>query len=246
MYPTFFSSDVFLTRSQMLSIFINLLLFVHVLVCLMIVGIVLMQRPKNEGLGAAFGAGTTDALFGAQTSNVLASITRWLTGIFFVLTLVLSSLYARQGREKTGVEQRLQESAQPVPSALPTLPTVPVDGAAPSAAPSAPAVAPLVPPTPSLAPTAPTLTPSEKMPVPAVPPADAPKADAPKVDAPKVDAPKVDAPKADAPKADAPKADAPKVDAPKADAPKVDDAPKADAPPANPAPAPKPDGAPQQ
>jgi|GEM_PF-46333 len=245
----------------MLSIFINLLLFVHVLVCLMIVGIVLMQRPKNEGLGAAFGAGTTDALFGAQTSNVLASITRWLTGIFFVLTLVLSSLYARQGREKTGVEQRLQESAQPVPSALPTLPTVPVDGAAPSAAPSAPAVAPLVPPTPSLAPTAPTLTPSEKMPVPAVPSADAPKVDAPKadapkadvpkvdapkVDAPKVDAPKVDAPKVDAPKVDAPKVDAPKVDAPKVDAPKVDDAPKADAPPANPAPAPKPDGAPQQ
>jgi protein translocase SecG subunit len=108
----------------MLNIFINLLLVVHILVCLLIVLAVLMQRPKNEGLGAAFGGGMTDSLFGAQTTNVLATITRWLGGLFFVLTLVLSALYARQGREKTGVEQRLQQSAKPVePPSATTLPS---------------------------------------------------------------------------------------------------------------------------
>ena len=56
----------------MINIFINLLLVVHVLVCALIVLAVLMQRPKNEGLGAAFGGGMTDSLFGAQTTNVLA------------------------------------------------------------------------------------------------------------------------------------------------------------------------------
>ncbi|NBV86839.1 MAG: preprotein translocase subunit SecG, partial [Verrucomicrobia bacterium] len=120
----------------MLSIFINLLLFVHVLVCFLIVGVVLMQRPKNEGLGAAFGAGTTDALFGAQTSNVLASITRWLTGIFFGLTLLLSALYARQGREKTGVEKRLQDSAQPIVPTVPSIPNEPLKAPASEFAPS--------------------------------------------------------------------------------------------------------------
>jgi len=181
----------------MLSIFINLLLFVHVLVCLLIVGVVLMQRPKNEGLGAAFGAGTTDALFGAQTSNVLASITRWLTGIFFGLTLLLSALYARQGREKTGVEQRLQESAQPIAPSIPTIPNEPLKSPATELSPNLP--------------------PGGSIPVPAVPEVPVPQVPAETKPAPTPDVPKAEAPKAEAPKADVPKADVPKADVPKAE-----------------------------
>ena len=59
-----------------MQIVINILLVIHVLVSLLIVFLVLMQRPKNEGLGAAFGGGVTDNLFGAQTTNVLQTITR--------------------------------------------------------------------------------------------------------------------------------------------------------------------------
>ncbi|MEI6872474.1 MAG: preprotein translocase subunit SecG, partial [Verrucomicrobiota bacterium] len=165
----------------MLSIFINLLLFVHVLVCLLIVGVVLMQRPKNEGLGAAFGAGTTDALFGAQTSNVLASITRWLTGIFFGLTLLLSALYARQGREKTGVEQRLQESAQPIAPSIPTIPNEPLKSPATELSPNLP--------------------PGGSIPVPAVPEVPVPQVPAETKPAPTPDVPKAEptAPSAPAP-----------------------------------------------
>ena len=67
----------------MLTIAINSLLALHVLVSLLIVLVVLMQRPKNEGLGAAFGGGMTDNLFGAQTTNVLQKFTRLLGGTFF-------------------------------------------------------------------------------------------------------------------------------------------------------------------
>ena len=136
----------------MLNIFINLLLVAHILVCLLIVLAVLMQRPKNEGLGAAFGAGTADSLFGAQTTNVLAAITRWLGGLFFGLTLILSALYARQGRERTDVEQKLQAAPKPVEAspALPAgLPDVKLDGVptpeAPKPAPEAPKPAPEAP-----------------------------------------------------------------------------------------------------
>jgi len=131
----------------MLNIFINLLLVVHVIVSLLIIVAVLMQRPKNEGLGAAFGAGMTDSLFGAQTTNVLASITRWLGALFFILTLVLSALYARQGREKTGVEQRLQQAPKPVvPTQEDSKPAeANVDSKAPAEAPKAPAEAPKAP-----------------------------------------------------------------------------------------------------
>src|SRR4030095_10919864 len=80
----------------MLNIAINILLVIHILVSLLIVLLVLMQRPKNEGLGAAFGGGMTENLFGAQTTNVLQTMTRYLGAAFFILTLTLSYLYVKR------------------------------------------------------------------------------------------------------------------------------------------------------
>ena len=102
----------------MLPIFINVLLVIHVIVSLLIILLVLMQRPKNEGLGAAFGGGATDQLFGAQTTNVLQTITRWLGGMFFVLTLMLSILYVKQGGGRSAVQDKLT-----APTVIPALPT---------------------------------------------------------------------------------------------------------------------------
>ena len=77
-----------------------------------------MQRPKNEGLGAAFGGGMTENLFGAQTTNVLATFTRWLGGVFFILTLTLAVLYAKQSQRRSAIQQELMKSAKPVPAAV--------------------------------------------------------------------------------------------------------------------------------
>ena len=79
-----------------LSISIDLLLVVFVIVCVLMSMIILMQRPKNEGLGAAFGSGATDQLFGARTTNVLQKATVYLATLFFVLTLVLAILIQRK------------------------------------------------------------------------------------------------------------------------------------------------------
>jgi preprotein translocase subunit SecG len=95
----------------MLSLFISFLLSIHVIVSLLIIFIVLMQRPKSEGLGAAFGGGMTENLFGAQTSNVLANFTRWLGGIFFVLTLILSILYAKQSTQHSAIQAAALKAA---------------------------------------------------------------------------------------------------------------------------------------
>ncbi|MEK0446400.1 MAG: preprotein translocase subunit SecG [Verrucomicrobiota bacterium] len=119
----------------MLNLFINVLLVIHVILCLLIAVAVLMQRPKNEGLGAAFGGGMTESLFGAQTTNVLATITRWLVFGFFVITLTLSALYARQGRLTTGVQQKLKDSPRPPESKeAPATATPAADPAGPGAA----------------------------------------------------------------------------------------------------------------
>ena len=96
----------------MLPIVIKVLLVIHVIVSLFIILLVLMQRPKNEGLGAAFGGGATDQLFGAQTTNVLQTLTRWLGGIFFALTLLLSILYVKQGGGRSPIQDKLSAKTE--------------------------------------------------------------------------------------------------------------------------------------
>jgi preprotein translocase subunit SecG len=98
-----------------MSILINVLVAFHVLVCLLMVVVVLMQRPKNEGLGAAFGGGMTENIFGAQTTHVLQKFTVWLGIVFFALTLLLAILYAKRGTGETVIQKELLN--QPVPAA---------------------------------------------------------------------------------------------------------------------------------
>lgn len=116
-----------------MSILINVLIAFHVLVCALMVGVVLMQRPKNEGLGAAFGGGMTENIFGAQTTNVLQKFTVWLGVVFFVLTLLLAILYAKRGAGETAIQKELL--SQPVPAA--TAPATPAVTSEPPADPAA-------------------------------------------------------------------------------------------------------------
>ena len=115
-----------------MSIIINILIAIHVLVCLLMVGVVLMQRPKNEGLGAAFGGGMTENIFGAQTTHVLQKFTVWLGIVFFALTLLLAILYAKRGTGETVIQKELL--SQPVPAAAAT-PAAPAATAEPAATP---------------------------------------------------------------------------------------------------------------
>ena len=130
-----------------MQILINFLLAIYVLVALLMLLVILMQRPKSEGLGAAFGGGVTENIFGAQTTNVLVKFTGWLTGIFFALTFALSILYSHKTSRDTGLRSELlkqQTGAQPSASVAPinpNAPAIPAPGApvvpAASAAPKA-------------------------------------------------------------------------------------------------------------
>ena len=116
-----------------MAILINLLLAIFVLISLLLILMVLMQRPKSEGLGAAFGGGMTENLFGAQTTNVLANFTRYLGGLFFGLALLLSVLYAKQSQQKSAIQREAVKNAKPV--AIPA--TSPVSSVTPMPATSA-------------------------------------------------------------------------------------------------------------
>ena len=93
-----------------MNLLINFCLVLFVLVAALMVLVILMQRPKSEGLGAAFGAGVTENIFGAQTTNVLVKFTTWLAGIFFALTFALSVLYAHQSTASSAFRRELMKN----------------------------------------------------------------------------------------------------------------------------------------
>src|SRR3954453_22098686 len=119
-----------------MSILITALLSIWAIVALLMILVILMQRPKSEGLGAAFGGGVTENIFGAQTTNVLVKFTSYLSAFFFILTFALSILYAHQNSTKSVLrEELMKQSANSTPS--PAASTTGSPNAAVSASPGA-------------------------------------------------------------------------------------------------------------
>ena len=128
-----------------MNLLINICLLLFVLVAALMVFVILMQRPKSEGLGAAFGGGVTENIFGAQTTNVLVKFTTWLAGIFFVLTFALSVLYAHHSVASSAFRRELMKGqpasqTSPAPAGAQSSP-----GSSPGTAPAqaSPAVSPV-------------------------------------------------------------------------------------------------------
>ena len=120
-----------------MNLLINLCLVLFALVAVLMVFIILMQRPKSEGLGAAFGGGVTDNIFGAQTTNVLVKFTTWLAAIFFALTFALSVLYAHQSTASSAFRRELMKTqgapqTSPAPAASPRSSLSPAASVAPN------------------------------------------------------------------------------------------------------------------
>lgn len=113
-----------------MNFLIGLLLFVEAICAFLLVAIILMQKPKNEGLGMAFGAEMGENLFGARASNILVKITIWLTVVFLANTTFLTMLYSRRG------DSAIMDKY--IPAAVPMQQPVMPSPAAPVGAPAAP------------------------------------------------------------------------------------------------------------
>jgi preprotein translocase subunit SecG len=95
---------------------IYVLLFFFILICVLMCFVVLMQRSKQEGLGAAFGGGFTESVWGAQTSQVLVKATVWLAALFFIFSILLARLYTYQAalkKEPSAFQQQLLHPTTP-------------------------------------------------------------------------------------------------------------------------------------
>lgn len=104
----------------------SILTAVHLVAAISIVVLVLLQQGRGADMGAAFGGGSSQSLFGSRGSaNFLSRTTAALAVLFFVTGLSLAYIYAGQ----SGFESVTQsvETQQPVERSG-DLPAVPSDG----------------------------------------------------------------------------------------------------------------------
>lgn len=134
---------------------------VHVLCCIFLILVILLQAGKDAGMGAAFGGGGSGTVFGGRgAGSFLGKVTASCATIFFITSLSLS--FAASYRPSVA---GLIKDKPPVEApATPTTPaTTPVPAGAPAkapegatgAAPAAPAPAAEAPAAPAPAPAAP-------------------------------------------------------------------------------------------
>ena len=68
----------------------------HVIVCLFLVGVVLLQQGRSADLAGAFGGQGSQTAFGPRAAaNVLTRLTTWSAVIFMVTSISLTVLYQR-------------------------------------------------------------------------------------------------------------------------------------------------------
>jgi preprotein translocase subunit SecG len=112
----------------------------HIVICAALMMAILLQSGKGGGLAGAFGAGSSQTLFGGRgAATFLSRTTTVLATLFFLTSLTLGLAASRAGRAERSLigeeaRQRGQQRAAQQGAGAPTTPATPPQ-AAPGAAP---------------------------------------------------------------------------------------------------------------
>jgi preprotein translocase subunit SecG len=103
-----------------------LLIIIHIIVCIALIMIVLLQTGKGADMGAAFGGGSSQTLFGSTGASTFLSKATTLAAIVFMLT---SLILAYMSGHRTGssimtetpapIEEKSASTAPEAPPAEP-------------------------------------------------------------------------------------------------------------------------------
>lgn len=75
---------------------IALITVIHVIVCLFLIGVVLLQSGKSADIAAAFGGMGSQTAFGPRSAaNALSRATTWAAVIFMVTSFTLAIMSTR-------------------------------------------------------------------------------------------------------------------------------------------------------
>ena len=106
------------------------------LVCVLVVLVILMQRPSaNAGMGAALGGGAAETVFGGESANVLSKMTTTLTVILFVLSFGLYLGFVAREKPSVKALDAAATAAPAAPAAAAAAPAAPATVATPVAKP---------------------------------------------------------------------------------------------------------------
>ena len=98
----------------------TLLIFFYILTALLLVALVLLQQGKGSDIGSAFGGGTSNTMFGPNSSlSPLAKITAVLSLIFLILSFYLTFQSRTMDKEVELEQEILKPNEGIVPDSLP-------------------------------------------------------------------------------------------------------------------------------
>ena len=84
----------------------NLLIFFYILISVSLVLIILLQQGKGSDIGSAFGAGSSNTMFGtSSSSNPLTKVTAVLAAVFLILSLSITYLSRSSLNQESSVDQ---------------------------------------------------------------------------------------------------------------------------------------------
>ncbi len=105
----------------------SVLLVIHLLACIFLVAVILLQRSTGGALdGLGGGSGASSFLNARGTGNLLTRTTAILAVILFVTSISLSLYYKDQHRQSAG--SILETAPAPVETETPSAPAAPVAG----------------------------------------------------------------------------------------------------------------------
>ena len=79
-----------------------LLVIVHVIVCLFLIGVVLLQQGKSADLAGAFGGQGSQTAFGPRgAANLLTRLTTWSAVVFMVTSIALTLAMSRSSTNRS-------------------------------------------------------------------------------------------------------------------------------------------------
>lgn len=95
----------------------QLILVIHVLACVAIIGLVLLQQGKGSDIGAAFGSGASNTVFGSEGSSAfLLKLTASVVFLFFMTSLTLTYFSAQEAKQASLDEVPVEESQSWLPN----------------------------------------------------------------------------------------------------------------------------------
>jgi len=89
-----------------------LILVLHILVAVAIIALVLLQQGRGSDVGASFGSGASNTMFGSASAlPFLVKVTAVCVAIFFITSLALNNIATHRAKAQSTIMQ-LPEASQ--------------------------------------------------------------------------------------------------------------------------------------